>query len=39
LKSGGWKSISAIVAKNNSDGALINACNGRKELPIAHART
>src|SRR5580693_1210821 len=37
LKSGGWKSIRANVAKKSSDGATINAWSGRKKLPIAHA--
>ena len=39
LKSGGWKSISPSVARKSTDGATINACNGRKEAPTIHART
>src|SRR5579863_1293473 len=37
LKSGGWKSIRPNIARNSSEGATINACSGRKELPIVHA--
>src|SRR5579864_7300289 len=37
LKSWGWKSINVSVTKKRCEGATINACNGRKQLPIAHA--
>jgi hypothetical protein len=39
LKSGGWKSINPSVVMKSSAGATINACNGRKNPPIANATT
>src|SRR5208282_3115965 len=38
LKSGGWKSISARVAKKSCDGAAMSAWSGRSDAPTVHAK-